>query len=63
MDGVRPVLVRMTATGHVLGCGEGWFPLVDELDRQLADLDPAYGLFRVGRVDGALVFDAKPSGT
>lgn len=29
--------------------------------RQLADLDSAYGLFRVGRMDGALVFDAKPS--
>lgn len=51
----------MAATGHLLGCGEGWFPLVGELDRQLADLDPAYGLIRVGRMDGALVFDAKPS--
>ncbi|KRA29819.1 hypothetical protein ASD81_19085 [Nocardioides sp. Root614] len=51
----------MAATGHVLGCSEGWFPLIGELDRQLAELDPAYDLFRVGRVDGVLVFDAKPS--
>ncbi|WP_182378306.1 hypothetical protein [Nocardioides sp. WS12] len=61
VDRASAVLARMAATGHVLGCGEGWFPLISELDRQLANLDPAYGLFRVGRVDGALVFDAKPS--
>lgn len=60
-DAARWVLARMAATGHVLGCGEGWFSLLGELDRQLADLDPAYGLFRVGRADGSLVFDAKPS--
>lgn len=42
-------------------CGEGWLELVDELDRELAALDPDYHLFAIERTDGALTFDAEPS--
>ena len=57
---VRPV-ARMATTGHAMRCGEGWFELVDELDRVLAALDPGYHLFAIARTGGQLVFDAEPS--
>lgn len=53
------VVARMARTGHAIRCGEGWFPIVDELDRALASLDPEYFLFRVARAGGVLVFDAE----
>lgn len=53
------VVERMARTGHAIRCGEGWFPIVDELDRALASLDPEYCLFRVARTGGELVFDAE----
>ncbi|NYI45741.1 hypothetical protein BJ993_002821 [Nocardioides aromaticivorans] len=55
------VVTRMTMTGHAMRCGEGWFALVEELDRALAALDPGYRLFAIARTGGALVFDAEPS--
>lgn len=42
-------------------CGEGWFGLVDELDRALVALDPGYLLFAIARTDGELAIDAEPS--
>ncbi|MBU2694986.1 hypothetical protein CCO04_07825 [Pimelobacter sp. 30-1] len=51
----------MVVTGHVVGCGDGWAPLVVELDERLALVDPDYGLFRVSRDGGHLVYDAQPS--
>lgn len=53
------VVERMARTGHAIRCGEGWFPIVNELDRALASLDPEYFLFRVARAGGVLVFDAE----
>lgn len=55
------VVARMTMTGHAMRCGEGWFALVEELDRALAALDPGYHLFAIARTGGELVFDAEPS--
>ncbi|WP_145724901.1 hypothetical protein [Nocardioides sp. J9] len=52
------VVARMTMTGHAIRCGEGWFALVEELDRALAALDPGYHLFAIARTGGELVFDA-----
>jgi hypothetical protein len=59
--GLRTIVDRMVATGHVVGCGDGWAPIVAELDERLALVDPDYGLFRVGRDGGHLVYDAQPS--
>ena len=59
--GLRTIVDRMVATGHVVGCGDGWTPIVAELDERLALVDPDYGLFRVGRDGGHLVYDARPS--
>lgn len=55
------LVARMAATGHAMRCGEGWFGMVDELDRALVALDPGYQLFAIGRVGGELIFDAEPS--
>lgn len=51
----------MATTGHALRCSEGWFGLVDELDRALVALDSGYHLFVVARTGGELIFDAEPS--
>lgn len=55
------LVARMTTTGHAMRCGEGWFALVEELDRALAALDPGYHLFSIARTGGEFVFDAEPS--
>lgn len=60
-DKFSRVLERLGRTGHAVRCGEGWFAIVEQLDRALAELDPDYFLFRVARTGGVLVFDAEPS--
>lgn len=59
--GLRTIVDRMVVTGHVVGCGDGWAPIVAELDERLALVNPAYGLFRVSRDGGHLVYDAQAS--
>ena len=56
-----PLIARMARTGHAMRCGEGWWGLVDGLDRALAALDPGYHLFAIARTDGELAVDAEPS--
>lgn len=41
--------------------GAGWYPLLDRLDRTLAELAPAYRVQQVKSKFGALTFYAQPS--
>jgi hypothetical protein len=40
--------------GRRMGCDRGWYPLIVELDRGLAELDPNYTLLQVKEKWGAL---------
>jgi hypothetical protein len=42
--------------GRWIGCREGWYPLIVELDRRLADLDPGYHVHQVKEKYGTLSY-------
>lgn len=48
--------------GRMVGCDRGWYPLVVELDRDLAQLDPGYILLQVKEKWGVLrlYFESAP---
>jgi hypothetical protein len=40
---LRPVLARFAAgRGASVDCGEGWWPIIAELDRDIAAIESAY---------------------
>jgi len=48
--------------GRIIGCDRGWFPLIVQLDHDLAQLDPSYVVFQVKEKWGALrlYFESAP---
>lgn len=51
------ILIRIPAQfGKWLSCDEGWYHIIDELDQQLAHLDPNYVIHQVKEKFGTLRF-------
>ncbi len=48
--------------GRWISCDRGWYPLITELDAQLAALCPKYELYQVKEKYGTLRYYAAPSG-
>lgn len=44
------------AFGRVISCGEGWYQLIFDCDRELAALDPEYKIYQVKEKFGGLRF-------
>lgn len=42
--------------GRHISCGEGWFPLIYECDRELAEIDPEYKVCQIKQKFGGLRF-------
>jgi hypothetical protein len=53
------------AWDRMVGCDRGWYPLIVQLDRDLAQLDPGYILLQVKEKYGALrlYFESAPEVT
>ncbi|OBB25535.1 hypothetical protein A5763_18930 [Mycolicibacterium fortuitum] len=47
-DGLRAIMMRIPdGWGRWISCSRGWYPIVIELDRALAAIDPAYEVHQV----------------
>lgn len=56
-DGLRRILLRIPdGWGRWISCSRGWYPIVIELDEQLATLFPGYELHQVKEKFGGLRF-------
>lgn len=61
-EGLERILRRIPdGWGRWIGCGPGWYPLIVELDRELAALDPAYRVHQVKEKFGTLRYYFSPS--
>lgn len=56
-EGIRQIFRRIPdGWGRWLSCGAGWYPIVVQLDQQLAELDPAYEVHQVKEKWGRLEY-------
>ncbi|WP_237080285.1 hypothetical protein [Mycobacteroides abscessus] len=54
-DGLRAIMMRIpNGWGRWISCSRGWYPIVIELDQQLAAIDPDYELHQVKEKLGGL---------
>jgi hypothetical protein len=54
---LRPVLARFAANwGASVDCGPGWWPIIAELDRQVAAIAPDYEVHQIKEKFGGLRF-------
>jgi len=59
-DQLRTILRRIpTGWGRWISCDAGWYPLICELDSQLAQLDPEYEVHQVKEKFGTLRYYAR----
>jgi len=45
----------------VIDCGEGWYPLIVRLDRDISSIDPLYTIYQIKQKFGSLRFYCNPS--
>lgn len=58
-DALVAVMLRIPERwGHWISCSKGWYPLITQLDAQLAELDPDYELHQVKEKFGVLRYYA-----
>lgn len=56
-DTLRPVLARFAAGwGASVDCGEGWWPIIAQLDRDISAIAPAYEVHQIKEKFGGLRF-------
>lgn len=54
-DGLVSIMLRIAPNwGRWISCDKGWYPIIVELDRQLAEIDPDYKLHQVKEKLGGL---------
>lgn len=54
---LRPVLARCAAGwGASVDCGEGWWPIIAQLDRHIAAIESAYEVHQIKEKFGGLRF-------
>lgn len=47
-DGLRAIMMRIPdGWGRWISCSRGWYPIIIELDQQLAAIDPDYGIHQL----------------
>ena len=60
---LRPVLARFAAGwGASVDCEEGWWPIIAELDRQIAVIAPGYEVHQIKEKFGTLRYYCAPTG-